>query len=53
MRERNDKTGIPQGFDTPLGVSRSWGTISPYVAGMTLKDPTRDPSRRDFETCTF
>lgn len=52
MRERNDATGIPRGLDTPLGVSRSSGTISPYAAGMTLKDPTRDPSRRCFETYT-
>jgi len=54
MRERNDEIDIPQGFDTPLGVSCSWGIISPYAAGMTLKGPTRDPSRRGFETfCTF
>lgn len=53
MRERNNEIGIPRGFDTPLGVSRSWSTISPYAAGMTLKGPTCDPSRRGFETYTF
>jgi len=49
MRERNDAIGIPRGFDTPLGVSRSSGTISPYAARMILKDPICDSSRRGFE----